>query len=349
MLNDALSGKLILDFSLLLPGPLASNMLAQMGAKVIKIEHPQKMDATRIYPPFVEDEALLYRMLNKDKESWLIDFETPENYQKICAAVAQADVLIEQFRPGVMQRWGLDYATLKTINPQLIYLSLTGFGQSGPLARKAGHDINYLALTGLLDMMRDVNGRPVLPEVQIADISGGAYMLVSACLAALVKGKGQYIDVAIIDGLPALQHIPFSQYWGGIDPQQLKLLSGGLVNYNVYACKDGRYIALGALETKFWNRFCQFIHQPAWQRQHFGELSVHVFPKEKVEAVFITKTQQAWVDACKDQDFCLSPVLKLSEIEQNEQLQARGFFDSPYQIDWPWIKKDKPSPNNKSL
>lgn len=338
MLKDALEGKLILDFSLLLPGPLATNMLAQMGARVIKIEHPKKMDETRKYPPFVEEEALMFRMLNSDKESWLIDFEEPENYKKVCAAVAKADVLIEQFRPGVMQRWGLDYNTLKAINPNLIYISLTGFGQTGPLALKAGHDINYLALTGLLDMMRDKEGCPVVPEVQIADISGGSYMLVSACLAALVKGKGQYIDLAIIDGLPSLQHIPLAQYWGGIDPHQIQLLSGGLVNYNVYACKDGAYVALGALETKFWNRFCQFIGKPDWQRQHFGELSVHVFSKEAVEAVFLTKTQQAWIDDTQQQDFCLTPVLTLAQIEHNKQLRTRGYFEEKYKIRLPWLK-----------
>lgn len=338
MLKDALADKMVLDFSLLLPGPLATNMMAAMGANVIKIEHCHKMDDTRKYPPFIDDAALMFRMLNYNKDSLVLDFDQTQAQQKIFELVEKADILIEQFRPGVMQRWGFDYERLKKINPQLIYISLTGFGQEGPYANLAGHDINYLALTGVLDMMRDANGKPVVPGVQIADIAGGSYMLLSACLAALLKGKGQYIDVAMIDGLPALHHIPLSQFWGGIDPHQMQLLNGGLVNYNVYACKDGRYMALGALETKFWNRFCTHIGKDAWQRNHFGELSIHVFPVADVEALFLTKTQQEWVTFAEGQDFCLSPVLNISEIEENTHLQGRGFFEKYQSIHWPWMQ-----------
>ena len=338
MLTKALEGKIILDFSLLLPGPLATNMLAQMGARVIKIEHPQKKDDTRSFPPFVNDAALLFSMLNHNKESLIVDFRNEAGREQILQLVKNADVLVEQFRPQVMKRWGLDYDSLKVVNPDLIYLSLTGYGQKGEYSLQAGHDLNYLALTGILDLMRDDNGKPVIPGVQIADIAGGSYMLVTACLAALLQRKGQYIDVAMLDGLPPLLSIPLSQSWGGIDPHEMKMLNGNLVNYNVYKCKDGEYMALGALETKFWNKFCDFIDKPDWKRENFWELSVHVFPKAEVENVFVSKTQSEWIEQSKGQDICLTPVLKIADVDKEAHLKERGYFDFQKAINIPWLK-----------
>ncbi|BDS10287.1 CaiB/BaiF CoA transferase family protein [Aureispira anguillae] len=341
MLSEALKGKKILDFTLLLPGPLATNILAQMGAEIIKIEHPDKLDDTRIYPPFVEGEALLYRLLNHNKESLILDYKSTQNRAKLLALIQEADVIIEQFRPGVMQRWGLDYSTLKTVNPNLIYLSLSGYGQVGAYRLQAGHDINYLAYTGILDLMRDERGKPVIPGIQIADIAGGSYMLVTACLAALVQGKGQYVDVSMLDGLPPLLTIALSQTWGGINPHEMKLLNGNLVNYNVYACKEGGWMALGALEVKFWNRFCEALDQLDWKRQHFGELSIYEFPYAEVKALFLTKTRDEWVKWAEGKDICLSPVLTIEEVEADEHLKAKGYFETQKAIHIPWLKKDE--------
>lgn len=338
MLSQALKGKTILDFTLLLPGPLATNILAQMGATVLKIEQPQKQDDTRLYPPFVNDKAMLFSMLNHNKESLMIDFRVIEGKEKILDLVRQADVLIEQFRPNVMKAWGLDYETLKNINPNLIYISLSGYGQEGEYSAHAGHDLNYLAYTGILDLMRDDNGKPVIPGIQIADIAGGSYMVVTACLAALLQGKGQYIDISVLDGLPPMLTIPLSQVWGGINPHEMKLLNGNLVNYNVYQTKDGEWMALGALEVKFWNNFCQAIDKLDWQRDGFWDLSIHVFSMDDVKVLFQTKTQAEWVEWSKGKDICLSPVVKIADVEKDLHLKARGYFEYQKGIFIPWIK-----------
>ena len=338
MLSKALTGKMILDFTLLLPGPLATNILAQMGARVIKVEHPQKQDGTRMFPPYVNDKAILYNMLNHNKEELVIDYRIEEGRKHIVELVKQADVFIEQFRPQVMKSWGLDYDSLKIINPNLIYLSLSGYGQEGEYSLNAGHDLNYLATTGILDMIRDENGKPVIPGVQIADISGGSYMLITACLAALIQNKGQYVDVSVLDGLPPLLTIPISQLWGGINPHELKMLNGNLVNYNVYKTKDAEWIALGALETKFWNNFCEMVGQKGWKRENIWELSIHVFPYDEVQHLFLNKTLSDWLKLSKGIDVCLSPVLKISEVEKDIHLKARGYFEYRKAINIPWIK-----------
>ena len=337
MLSKALEGKTILDFTLLLPGPLATNILAQMGARIIKVEHPKKKDGTRMFPPYVNDKAILYRMLNHNKEELLIDFRVEKGRAHILELVKKADVFVEQFRPQVMKAWGLDYESLKIINPDLIYLSLSGYGQEGEYSLNAGHDLNYLACTGILDLIRDENGKPVIPGVQIADIAGGSYMLVTACLAALIQGKGQYVDVSVLDGLPPLLTIPLSQLWGGINPHELKMLNGNLVNYNVYICKDSEWMALGALETKFWNNFCDLVGHSDWKRENVWELSIHVFPYAEVQELFLTKTRSEWLELSKGQDICLSPVLKISEVEKDIHLEARGYFEHQESINIPWI------------
>ncbi len=337
MLSNALKGKRILDFSLLLPGPLATDLLAKMGAEVIKIEHPSKLDETRHYPPFKNGEALLYTMLNATKKSIIIDYRSKEHRPQILQMVREADILVEQFRPEVMQRWGLAYEDLKKVNPNLIYISLTGYGQKGPYALKAGHDLNYLACTGVLDLIRDERGKPVIPGVQIADVAGGSYMLVTACLAALVEGKGQYIDIAMLDGVAPLLTFPYAQLLGGVNPQEIRLLNGGLVNYNVYPCKGGQWVALGALEVRFWNRFCLAVEKPDWQREHFGELSTSVFAYDLVEALFLTKTREEWADWAAEKDVCLSPVLTLEEVPKDAQIKARAYYNTPDSIQLPWL------------
>jgi len=338
MLSKALEGKVILDFTLLLPGPLATNILAQMGAKVIKVEHPKKKDDTRTFPPFVNDKAMLFTMLNHNKEELVIDYREGDGHAEIIELVKQADVVVEQFRPNVMKLWGLDYDSLKVINPDLIYLSLSGYGQEGEYSLHAGHDINYLAYTGVLDMMRDEQGKPVIPGVQIADIAGGSYMLVSACLAAMIQGKGQYVDVSVLDGLPPLLTISMSQVWGDINPHEMKMLNGNLVNYNVYKTSDNEWMALGALESKFWNNFCALVAKDDWKRENFWELSIHVFPYAEVQALFLTKTREEWVALSKGQDICLSPVLKIDEVENDVHIKGRGYFSNKESINIPWLK-----------
>jgi alpha-methylacyl-CoA racemase len=322
-----LKGIKILDFTKLLPGPLATNMLADLGADVIKIEKNINADYVRNQLPMLNGISTLYAALNNLKSNLILDWENDEGRAELLNIIRSTDVLIEQFRPGVMKYWNLDYDTLKEINPNLIYISLSGYGQFGPHSDKAGHDLNYLAISGVLDQIRDENGRPVIPGIQIADIAGGAYMLQVACLSAVLErqqsGSGLYIDLAMTDAVVPLLTFPLSQWWGDFDQREMKILSGGLVNYNVYPCSDGKWIALGALEIKFWNSFCDKSLNENWKRQEIFELSIHVFPKIEIEDYFMLKSRDEWVEWAKNFDFCLSPVLEMDELENSPQYQQR--------------------------
>lgn len=308
----------ILDFSRLLPGPLATQLLREQGAEVIKVGRPDSPDYVKQQPPFVDGISTLYKLLNEGKTELEIDWTREEGRGVLLELIRNSDVLIEQFRPTVMAHWKLDYATLKSINPQLCYLSLTGYGQDGAHAKEAGHDLNYLARSGALDLLRDESGRPVIPAFQIADIAGGSYRLQMGVMAALLErartGEGNYTDLSMTEGLRPLLTFPLSQLEGGWNPKEFRILSGGLVNYNVYETKDGRWMALGALELKFWNTFCLAANRPAWQRNDLLALSIHQFPKEDLVQFFKTKTRDAWARWAINYDFCLTPVIELEEL-----------------------------------
>jgi crotonobetainyl-CoA:carnitine CoA-transferase CaiB-like acyl-CoA transferase len=328
---NLLNGIKILDFTRLLPGPLATHLLAGLGAEVIKVESPKRRDYVREQPPLIKGRSTLFEALNHRKHQALIDYQSPEGRVELTALIRESDVLIEQFRPGVMEKLGWGYNVVKSINPRIIYVSLSGYGQSGPLSASAGHDLNYLAHSGLLDLNRDRAGRPVIPGLQIADIGSGAYLTVSSVMAGLLgreRQGGMHIDVSMLDGLLPLLTFPLSQHWGGWPPKQLKILHGGLVNYDVYECADGEWVALGALEMKFWNRFCEILERPQWQRTQQLELSAHIFPKGEIQALFKTKTRDEWVAFVGDEDVCLSPVVRLEELGDQAQTRARGLFES---------------------
>jgi len=309
---------MILDFSRLLPGPLATSLLQRMGARVVRVEHPDRSDMARMQPPFVAGKSTLFASLNAGKETLSLDYTSAAGKGKVYELVEQADVVIEQFRPGVMASWDLGYEQLKDHKHDLVYASLTGYGQEGELALRAGHDLNYLALAGVLDLNRDERGRPVIPGIQIADIGGGSFMLAMAVVSALLQrertGQGSYLDVSMLDGLLPMMTIPFSQHQGGLDVRSANFLNGGLVNYQVYETADGRWMALGALEPKFWNAFCRLAGRPDWERSSPMECSVHVFPKEEVDAFFKTRTQAEWIRWADGHDICLTPVRSTGEV-----------------------------------
>lgn len=321
-----LSGLRILDFSRLLPGPLATLFMADMGAEVIKIEHPTFHDSIRDYPPFIGEDAINYDALNRSKKSFVIDYTCPDGLKIIEKLVLKSDILIEQFRPGQMAQYKLDYNSLKKINPKLIYVSLTGYGQSGPYSQKAGHDLNFLAISGLLGMTGSPE-KPSIPIAQVADIAGGSYPAVVGCLAALWSlqktGKGQHIDVSMLDGVMPLMTFPItdSLSLNNRFERSEYLLSGMLPNYNVYECSDGKFIALAAIETKFWERFCVMAGKPEWRSILYSENSKVL--KNKLSLLFKEKKRNEWVEMAKNIDMCLSPVLELHELENDPQLQHR--------------------------
>lgn len=326
-----LQGITVIDFTRLLPGPLGTHLLSQLGAHVIKIESPKRLDYTRFYDPKIAASSVMFHTMNHSKEQHVIDYETEEGYHKICDLIATADVLIEQFRPGAMASFNLDFETVKTINPNIVYVSVTGYGQTGELHSKAGHDINYLATAGLLDLNRDDQGKPVIPGFQIADIAGGSYMLLSACtsglLAQKLQNKPQYIDLSLLDATIPLNAIAHSMSQGGASYKNTPILSGMLVNYNVYECSNGKWMALGALESKFWDAFCVMVDKPEWKGKSQLELINGIFPKKELEALFKSKTRDEWTQLSQSYDTCLSPILELEEVANQKHIQERKVFN----------------------
>jgi alpha-methylacyl-CoA racemase len=253
--------------------------------------------------------------------------------QQLLGLVQTADVLIEQFRPGAMASWGLSYADLKTVNPKLIYVSLTGYGQTGPMANAAGHDLNYMALSGLLSQHKDTQGKPIIPGVQWADIDSGSYQTIQAILAALLyrsnSGDGQYIDISMTDGLLPIATIAFNQMWatGSTPKNSTESLSGLLPNYNVYETLDGKWMALGALEPKFWERFCEILGQNEWREKCIPGHAELEQTKQEVATLFKQKSQSYWRALGEKEEICLTPVLELNEVEQHPHFKARDSFD----------------------
>lgn len=333
--SGPLVGIKVLDFTRLLPGPMSTMLMADMGAEVIKIEDPDAPDYIRDFPPFINEMAAYYQAVNRSKRSLAINYNTDAGKSIIYHLVKTADVVMEQFRPGVMKSLGLDYETLAAINPKLIYVSITGYGQTGPYANQAGHDLNYIALSGLLGVTGNENG-PVISGGQIADIAGGSYMALNACLAALLArgntGKGQYVDVSMLDATMPLSTFAFSEYaaTGQASLAGNHQLSGGLVNYNVYVCADGRHVALGALEPKFWKAFCQAVDKPQWADRILDEGRNLQALKDEVSTLFKTEPSAYWQALSEKYDFCLSPVLLQEELAANPQIKARNMVvDSP--------------------
>ncbi|MFK7936584.1 MAG: CaiB/BaiF CoA transferase family protein [Saprospiraceae bacterium] len=282
-----LAGIKIIDFTRLLPGPLATHLLAQMGAEVVKIESPKRMDYARASGKQVDGASILFHQLNHNKECKIIDYNTDSGKTEVLELIKDADALIEQFRPGAMAAWGLGYDNLKKINPKLVYVSITGYGQTGKYSQEAGHDFNYLAYSGVMSMMKDDAGKPTVSDAQFADI-GGAYMAVMATQAALLQkfrtGEGSYVDVALCDAMTPFLAVPYALHSGGLDYRKFNIINGKTtVNYAAYECADSKWLSVAAMELKFWNNICDLVEKPAWKRTNPMELSIHVFPKKEVE------------------------------------------------------------------
>lgn len=323
----ALQGLKILDFTRLLPGPLATMLMADMGAEVIKIESPTQKDSARDFPPFIAGESAAYLAYNRSKKSLCIDYSQEKGREIVLRLVQEADILIEQFRPTMMQRWGLDYETLHAVNPRLVYVSVTGYGQTGAYSQWAGHDLNYIALAGLLG--GNENEAPQIPQSQIADIAGGSYMAVIACLSAIVSrattGKGQWVDVAMLDAVMPLNITAMMFQWATKMqlPREKGVLSGGLVNYNVYKASDA-YVAVGALEAKFWAKFCELIGKPDWKNRVLPtKTEILAQHKAELASVLASKTAQEWHDLGLQHDIPISKIHDINDLEQDAHLQAR--------------------------
>ena len=324
-----LSGIRVLDFSTLLPGPMATLLLAEAGAEVIKIERSDSGEELRGYKPRFADTSVSFAMLNRGKRSIAIDLKAPDALPRLRPLLAATDVVVEQFRPGVMDRLGLGYEVLSAINPRIVYCAVTGYGQNGPKAQMAAHDLNYQADAGLLSIAAGADGSPVVPNALSADIAGGAYPAVINILLALRNrehtGKGCKLDIAMTDGL-----LPFL-YWGigngvatGSWPRPGgELLSGGSPRYQIYRTADGRYLAAAPLEDRFWANFCDAIELPAAMRDDRKDPQA---TRAAVADIIRRRNAAEWLARFEGKDVCCNVVRKLDEAMADPQFAARGAF-----------------------
>jgi len=326
-----LEGIKVLDLTRLLPGPYGTMLLGDLGAEVIKVEEPQQGDYARWNPPHITGIGSRHLLLNRNKKSVTLNLKMAEGKAIFLKMVEDgADVLIEQFRPGVMDRLGLGYKDLEKVNPRLIYCSLTGFGQDGPYKNVAGHDINYIGIGGILGTTGLKGGPLVIPGTQIADLVAGGLYSVIGILTALVArqktGRGQFIDISMLDGVISLIPDQAALFFGeGISPRAgERRLTGCLPQYNVYRTKDGKYVAIGALEDKFWANLCRGIGKPEWAEKVPKEKDGRCEEiKKEMAQIFLTRTQEEWVDLLMREDTCVTAVKSLEEVFADPQVLHR--------------------------
>ncbi|MCL4745697.1 MAG: CoA transferase [Burkholderiaceae bacterium] len=329
-----LAGLRVLDFCTLLPGPLAGLMLAEAGAEVTKVERPGAGDEMRAYPPPSGGESALFAILNRGKRSLAIDLKQPDALATLHPLLAQTDILIEQFRPGVMDRLGLGYETLHARYPRLIYCSVTGFGQDGPRAQFAGHDLNYLAISGLLSLSCGSDGAPTLPVTPIADIAGGSYPAFANVLLALLArergGQGCHLDISMTENLFTLAYWGLAQGFAAGDwPGPASgLVTGASPRYQIFACADGEYLAAAPIEERFWTRFCELIGLDTALRAPQADAGVVT---RAVATIIGRGTGAHWRAVFDGQDVCCCVVNSLHDAVLDAHFQSRGVFDRQVQ------------------
>lgn len=325
-----LAGIRVVDFSTLLPGPLCGHLLAQSGAEVIKIERPGRGDEMRSYEPKFGADSVNFVLLNQGKRSIALDLKDADARAHAISLVRSADVLLEQFRPGVMDRLGLGWDAMRAVNPRLIYCAITGWGQGGPLADVAAHDLNYQAEAGMLALTAGSDGAPGLPNALLADIAGGAYPAMINILLALrareQDGQGRYLDIAMADNLFTFV------YWGlgngfvaGQWPQPGgDLVTGGTPRYQLYRTSDGRFLAAAPLEQKFWENFLRVIEAP----QLLDDAADPQATRDAVARIIATRSAQEWARRFQGVDACVTVVKSLQEAARSPHFRARGVFDN---------------------
>ena len=326
-MSGPLSSLNVLDFSTLLPGPFASLLLADMGANVLRIESPTRTDLLRALPPHDQGTSASHAYLNRNKRSLALDLKQPEALEIVHELVKTYDIVLEQFRPGVMERLGLGYAALKALNPRLIYVSITGYGQTGPYKDRAGHDINYLALAGVASHTGRRDSGPLPLGVQLADLGGGSLHAVAGLLAAVIarqhSGVGQYLDVSMTDCSFSLNAMAGAGYLAcGVEPEwENHVLNGGSF-YDYYRSRDGRWMSVGSLEPAFMQQLCKALGRPDLLAHSLKPEQQPVL-KQALQVEFEKRGFDELCDLFAGVDACVEPVLSLSEAVQHPQLKAR--------------------------
>jgi crotonobetainyl-CoA:carnitine CoA-transferase CaiB-like acyl-CoA transferase len=310
----ALHGVTVLDLTRLLPGGLATMWLASFGAEVIKVEQPGVGDYARTTAP------ALFEATNRGKKSVEIDLKDDAGRTKFFGLASRADVVVESFRPGVMDRLGCGCEVLSKTNPRLIYCAITGYGQTGPWRDMAGHDINYIAMAGLLDLTGAADGQPAIPGAQVADIAGGSMQAVMGILLALQArertGRGQVVDISMMDGVAAMLPVEISRFQEtGVPPERgAGLLTGEFACYNVYRTADGRFLAVGALESRFWANLCRVLGREEWITDQYASSARQDEIKRGLYDLFATRTLTDWWAVLRHVECCVTPVRTLPEV-----------------------------------
>ncbi|HXN63903.1 MAG TPA: CaiB/BaiF CoA-transferase family protein [Candidatus Acidoferrales bacterium] len=310
-----LDGIVVLDLTRFLPGALATASLAAFGAEVIKIEKPESGDPAR----HIQGASWLFEETNRGKKSVALNLKDHRGKEAFLKLAKAADVLVESFRPGVMARLGLGYESLAALNQSLIYAAISGYGQDGPYSQVAGHDINYVAMSGLLPLLSPVSGPPLIPEIQIADVAVGSSQIVLGILLALqsrhTSGRGQRVDVSLAGGMADLLAFPLAALRARGSPVQrgCELLSGAYACYHLYRAKDGGWLAVGALEPKFWSNLCRQLQCEDLIADQFSPEPRQCHVKERLASAFAARTAQEWFALLHERDCCVTPVRTLQE------------------------------------
>jgi crotonobetainyl-CoA:carnitine CoA-transferase CaiB-like acyl-CoA transferase len=331
-----LSGVRVLDLTRLLPGPFATMVLADLGADVVKVEERGGGDWLRHLPPLAGEASGAFHALNRNKRSLTLDLRCAGGVATFLRLARTADVVVESFRPGILDRLGVGWEVLRRENPRIVLCSISGYGQEGPYAQRAGHDLGYCALAGVLA----ANGTPESPlplGIQAADVAGGSWPAVAGILAALVQrettGEGGHVDVSMAEGALALLAMPLGMAWARGTPlaRGREILTGGAACYGIYRTKDGRFVVLAALEPKFFAAFCAGIGRPELASRQLDE------PQDALRAelvtIFAERTRDEWAAFAAEHDACLAPVLEGDEPRSDPQLRARGAF---VEVPTPW-------------
>ena len=330
MSRPPLEGVRVIDLSRLLPGPFCTLLLADLGAEVIKIEDLEGGDYIRAWPPFVEGQSSYFLALNPGKKSVSLNLKAPAGRELFLKLAASASVVVESFRPGTVDRLGIGYSDVKSVNPRIVYCAISGFGQDGPDRDRAGHDLNYIARGGILGLCGRPDAVPTIPPVQIADLSSAMYAT-TGILAYLREsertGVGRYLDIGMLDSALSWMVMPVAEYVAGERGDRGRLpLSGKHPCYNVYRTRDGQDICLAALEPKFWRAFCRAVGRddllPLQFSEKPGDLALFT-------ALFAGRTADEWTALLKGTDFCCEVVPSLAEVLEDAQIEHRGLIIAP--------------------
>lgn len=326
-----LEGVKVLDLSRLLPGPYCTMLMADMGADVVKIEDPEAGDYIRWWPPYVDGLSATFMALNRNKKSATLNLKHPRGAEIFLRLIERSDIVVESFRPGVLERLGVGYEKAASINPRIIYCALTGYGQDGPYRDFAGHDINFVGYTGVLSLNAPRGGKPIPAGAQIGDMTG-ALSALSGILAALYEreksGLGQFVDISLTDSAFSMMPLVVASVVSGDQPQRAgeTPLNGGQPCYGVYETSDGKHVCLGAIEPKFFKKFCELTGRKELAILHFSNGKDRDRLDAELTALFKTKTSAEWRDLLEKEDICFGPVNTPEEAIDDPHIRSRGML-----------------------